>query len=209
MTHLFSHLQRRLVTATLCLLCLALAPGAYSQDLTEKDVTSFIASMKAVQPLGDKHQAFIDSLEESEDDDHQVNNRIMASMVEMVKGHEMYDDLDDLVEDFGFSTPEAWARTGDQILNTWMALEMEGQEDMTPDRAEMERAFAEMENDPNLPESVKSQMREAAEQSAAMFENAQSIRRNASEHDKQVVRPYLEQLRETMDQGSENEEDEY
>ena len=114
MNHRNTQPRLNVLQAGLLLLSLALAPLAHSENLTEDDVTSFIASMEAMQPLIDKHQDFIESIEDPADDEREVDfARMMSSMVDEVKGHEMYDDLDDLVDDFGFSSPEAWARKGD------------------------------------------------------------------------------------------------
>lgn len=134
MNHRNTQPRLNVLQAGLLLLSLALAPLAHSENLTEDDVTSFIASMEAMQPLIDKHQDFIESIEDPADDEREVDfARMMSSMVDEVKGHEMYDDLDDLVDDFGFSSPEAWARKGDRIVSAWFAIEMEAQPDMAPD----------------------------------------------------------------------------
>ncbi len=186
--------------AGLLLLSLALAPLAHSENLTEGDVTSFIASMEAMQPLIDKHQDFIEALEDPADKDPEVDfSRVMSSMVDDVKGHEMYDDLDNLVDDFGFSSPEAWARKGDRIVSTWFAIEMEAQPDMAPDMAEMERAIAEMENNPDMPEAAKAQMREMMEQMMSTVGSAARAAENVSESDKQAVRPHVERLKAVME----------
>ena len=113
MNHRNTQPRLNVLQAGLLLLSLALAPLAHSENLTEDDVTSFIASMEAMQPLIDKHQDFIESIEDPADDEREVDfARMMSSMVDEVKGHEMYDDLDDLVDDFilrvsfGSETPQ-------------------------------------------------------------------------------------------------------
>jgi len=193
-----------IMQASLILLSLVFAPLVHSESLTENDVESFISSMEAMQPLIDKHQAFIDSIEDPDNDNRDIEfSRMMSSMIDDVKGHEMYDDLDNLVDDFGFRSPEAWAKKGDRIVSTWFAIEMEGQESMTPDLAEMERAMAELENNPDMPESAKAQMRAMMEQSMATFRSAASAADQVTKADKQAVRPYVERLQNVM--GGDNE----
>jgi hypothetical protein len=154
-----------------------------------------------MQPLIDKHQDFIESIEDPADNEREVDfARMMSSMVDEVKGHEMYDDLDDLVDDFGFSSPEAWARKGDRIVSTWFAIEMEAQPDMAPDMAEMERAIAEMENNPDMPEAAKAQMREMMEQMMATVSSASRAAKQVSDADKRAVRPHVERLKAVMEQ---------
>ncbi len=200
MNHRNTQPRLSVLQAGLLLLSLALAPLAHSENLTEDDVTSFIASMEAMQPLIDKHQDFIESIEDPADNEREVDfARMMSSMVDEVKGHEMYDDLDDLVDDFGFSSPEAWARKGDRIVSTWFAIEMEAQPDMAPDMAEMERAIAEMENNPDMPEAAKAQMREMMEQMMATVGSAARAAEDVSEADKRAVRPHVERLKAVME----------
>ncbi|BFN12283.1 MULTISPECIES: hypothetical protein [Marinobacter] len=201
MNHRNTQPRLNALQAGLLLLSLALAPLAHSENLTEDDVTSFIASMEAMQPLIDKHQDFIESIEDPADDEREVDfARMMSSMVDEVKGHEMYDDLDDLVDDFGFSSPEAWARKGDRIVSAWFAIEMEAQPDMAPDIAEMERAIAEMENNPDMPEAAKAQMREMMEQMMVTVKSASSAAKQVSDADKRAVRPHVERLKAVMEQ---------
>ena len=51
MNHRNTQPRLNVLQAGLLLLSLALAPLAHSENLTEDDVTSFIASMEAMQPL--------------------------------------------------------------------------------------------------------------------------------------------------------------
>lgn len=180
-----------------CLFAFASVP-AHAEALTDQKVRSFINSLEALQGMEDKYDTLPDDLATEESDLGMDDmSSIFSSSVERMEGHEMYDDLSRVVKQHGFSGPEQWGQTGDRILRAWSAIEMgknAGQMNQ-----EMEKAMAQIENNPNMSEAQKQQMREMMGGAKSAMDSAA----NAPEADKQAVRPHLEALRSaTADKGN-------
>ncbi|WP_150912004.1 hypothetical protein [Marinobacter halotolerans] len=172
-----------------CLLAFTAVP-AHAEALTDQKVRSFINSLEALQGMEDKYDTLPDDLATEESDLGMDDmSSIFSSSVERMEGHAMYDDLARVVKQHGFSSPEQWGQTGDRILRAWSAIEM-GKNAGQMNR-EMERAMAEIENNPNMSEAQKQQMREMMGGARSAMDSAA----NAPEADKQAVRPHLEALR--------------
>ena len=182
------------------LICLfALAPlSAQSETLTDNKVRSFISSLKAMQGMEDEYDNLPEDLATDEGDmGMEAMSQIFSSSVENMKGHDIYDDMADIVSNHGFSSPEQWGEIGDRIFRAWSSIEM-GQQSGQMNQ-EMARAMKEIENNPNMSEAQKQQMRKMMGGAKTMIDNASK----APEADKQAVRPHLDALRSaTMDQDS-------
>lgn len=163
---------------------------AHAETLTDQKIRSFISSLEALEGMEDKYDQLPDDLgdEDSEFTMEEVS-RIFSSSVEKMKGHGMYDDMKGVVQQHGFSSPEQWGETGDRIFNAWSAIEI-GQHSGQFNQ-EMAEAMKGIENNPNMSEAQKQQMREMMGGAMSAMDNV----KNVPEADKQAVRPHMERLR--------------
>lgn len=184
-----------LLTLT-CLL--AFSPlAAHAEALTDQTIRSFISSLEALQGMEDEFEELTDDLGAEEGTAEMPDmSRIFSSSVEKIKGHDMHDRLEDVVQQHGFSGTEQWGKTGDRIFHAWSALEMGEQSGQM--NQEMARAMAEIDNNPNMSEAQKQQMREMMGGAMSVFEQAA----NAPEADKRAVQPHREALRAATGSGN-------
>lgn len=170
---------------------LALSPlTVHAEALTDEKVQSFISSLETLQGMEDEFEELNEELATEEDATEMPDmSRIFSSSVEKMKGHEMHDRLEEVVQQHGFSSPEEWGRTGDRIFQAWSALEM-GEQSGQVDQ-EMAKAMEEIDNNPNMSEAQKQQMREMMSGAMSAYKQAA----NAPEADKRAVRPHIEALR--------------
>lgn len=170
---------------------LALSPlTVHAETLTDQTIRSFINSLEALQGMEGEFDELPDDLATEEDTAKMPDlSRIFSSSVEQMNGHDLYNRLEEVVQQHGFSSPEQWGEIGDRIFHAWGALEMGKQSgDMNQ---EMARAMEEIDNNPHMSEAQKQQMREMM--GGAMSAVEQTA--NAPEADKQAVRPHIEALR--------------
>ena len=170
---------------------LALSPlTVHAEALTDEKVQSFISSLETLQGMEDEFEELNEELATEEDATEMPDmSRIFSSSVEKMKGHEMHDRLEEVVQQHGFSSPEEWGRTGDRIFQAWSALEM-GEQSGEVDQ-EMAKAMEEIDKNPNMSEAQKQQMREMMSGAMSAYKQAA----NAPEADKRAVRPHIEALR--------------
>lgn len=175
------------------LLLLYLAPvTAQAETLTDQTIRSFISSLETLQGTENEFDEMTEELsaERSGDDAKMPDmSRMLSSSIERMKGHDMYNQLEDVVEQHGFANPDAWAKTGDRIFHAWSALEMGEQSDTM--NQEMAKAMEEINNNPHMSEAQKQQMRDMMGGAMSAMETAS----NAPEADKRAVRPHLNELR--------------
>ena len=182
----------RLHPVLLTVVCLlALSPLlAHAEPLTDQKIRSFISSLEQLQGMEDEFEELNEDLATEEDAAEMPDmSRLFSSSVEKMKGHEMHDRLEKVVHQHGFDGTEQWGRIGDRIFHAWSALEM-GEQSGQVDQ-EMAKAMAEIDNNPNMSEAQKQQMREMMGGAMSAYKQAA----NAPEADKQAVRPHLEDLR--------------
>ena len=191
-----------LTLTTLCLLVLALlyVPASLAQNLTDKSVRAFVEVMESMEPLQEKHKAFLDRVEEQSDDDEADLSTLMSSGIEDIKGHPVYDDLEDLVQAHGFSSVEDWAHTGDQVMNAWFALEMENQPRSM--MQEMQAGMAEIENSPHLTAEQKAELKAMMQGTVNNLASMSTV----PESSKKLVKPYVERLKVATKYDEEDEE---
>ncbi|MEP1215491.1 MAG: hypothetical protein ABJM11_14835 [Marinobacter sp.] len=176
----------------LTIICLfALSPlSAHAETLTDQTVRAFISSLEALQGMENEFEDLNEDLTSEEDPAEMPDlSRIFSSSVEKMEGHEMHDRLEEVVQQHGFSSPEEWGKTGDRIFQAWSALEMGEQSGQV--NQEMAKAMEEIDNNPNMSEAQKQQMREMMGGAMSAYKQAA----NAPEADKRAVRPHLEALR--------------
>ena len=116
-------------------------------------------------------------------------SRVFSSSLEQMKGHQMYGRLEDIVQQHGFASAETWGKAGDRIFQAWSALEMG--EHSGQMNQEMAKAMEQINNNPNMSEAQKQQMRAMMGGATSAMEQAA----NAPEADKRAVQPFIDELR--------------
>jgi len=184
--------MNRLHPILFTLACLvALVPwAAHADTLTDQTIRSFISSLEALQGMEDEYDELTDDLAPAEDDGETLDmSRMFSSSIEQMKGHDIYDELETVVKQHGFSSAEQWGKTGDRIFQAWSAIEM-GEQSSSMNQ-EMAKAMKEIDNNPHMSEAQKQQMREMMGGAMSAMESAS----NAPEADKRALRPHLDALR--------------
>lgn len=174
------------------LVCLLLLTplAARAEPLTEQAVRSFIHTLEAFQSMEGEFQGLTEDLESQNKDMRMPDmSRIFSSSVEKMKGHEAYGRMEEVVQEQGFDSVESWGKAGDRIVHAWSALEMSKHSGMSGD--EMSQAMGKINNNPNMSEAQKEQMRQMMGGAISAMQQAA----NAPEADKQAVRPFLDDLR--------------
>lgn len=162
----------------------------HAESLTDQKIRSFISSLEALQGMEDEFDELTDDLSAEEQAAEMPDlSRIFSSSVEQMKGHDMYNQLEEVVQQHGFSSAEQWGETGDRIFHAWSALEMGEQSGEM--NQEMAKALEEIDNNPHMSEAQKQQMRQMMGGAMSAYKQAA----NAPEADKRAVRPHLEALR--------------
>ncbi|KPQ30593.1 MAG: Peptidase family M9 N-terminal [Marinobacter excellens HL-55] len=175
-----------LLIPAVILTCLLISPKAFAQNLTEANVRAFLDSLQAAEPVMMEHEEELEALTDQSDDTD--FSAIFSSGLEKMKGHAMYQDLERVAKRHGFSSIKQWAKTGDQIFQAWIALEMDEQR---PSQQEMQQALAEIESSPHMTPEQKEQMK-------AMMGSAMTTMNQASDvpnDNKRAVRPFMDELR--------------
>ena len=179
------------------LLLLLLAPfAAQAETLTDQTIRSFISSLETLQGMESEFDEMTEDFpaEKGERGGEMPDmSRIFSSSIERMKGHDLYNRLEDVVEQHGFANPESWAKTGDRIFQARSALEM-GEQSNTMNQ-EMAKAMEEINNNPHMSEAQKQQMRDMMGGAMSAMETAS----NAPEADKRALRPHLDALRAATD----------
>ena len=171
-------------------LALLLPLGATADNLTDERVRAFINTLQDAETLEGDLDELNQELPDAEDGSKMPDfSSIFSDSVDKMRGYETYDRMEAIVEDHGFDSMEEWGATGDRVFQAWMAIEMENQH---PEMArEMAGVMDEINNNPNLSEAQKAQMREMMGGATSAMETA----RQAPEADKQAVRPHMDTLR--------------
>ncbi|MGM0768118.1 MAG: hypothetical protein ACQEV6_08835 [Pseudomonadota bacterium] len=179
-----------------CTLLFSLASAADS--LTDERVRAFISTLQDAETLEQDFDELNQELPDADDGSEMPDfSSIFSDSVDKMRGHEAYDRMEDIVEDHGFDSMEEWGATGDRVFQAWMAIEME---DQHPEMArEMAAAMDQINNNPNMSEAQKEQMRAMMGGATSAMESA----RNAPEADKQAVRPHMDTLRSVTESDDE------
>lgn len=184
--------------AVVALFALVLAMPAAAGDLTDARIKGFVESLSALDQMAERY----DDLDELEDIGEETQDATqdgefnpMSMAVREMRGHEIHDEFTAIVRDHGFSSAEDWADAGDRIVRAMMAIEMDrqGHGDM---RTEMEQAMREMEQNPNITDEQREQMRRQMEQAVSGME----AMADAPQADIDAVRPHADELRRAMEE---------
>jgi predicted metalloendopeptidase len=169
------------------LMLFAVAGHAGNDPLTDNQVENFISTMKEIHPMFEEY----DDLDEIDDETIDPDNFEigMAEEMEMLKGHEIYGRIENVVQNHGFSDIGEWGNTGDRIMNAFFSIMFE--KDAPVARAQMEQAFRDIDENPyfssDQKEEIKSKYKESTEKliEAFLF---------APEEDMEVVRRHNDAL---------------
>lgn len=159
--------------------------SAHADKLTDNTIRAFITTLEKAQALEPEFAELED------DDDSKVPDfsQIFSSAVEELKGEEVYGRLEDLVQDNGFKNLTEWAAAGDRIYGAWMAIEIA---DQSPEiNQEMQKAMAELDNNPHMSAEQKAQMRSFMEAGLG----ATKMASEAPPADIDAVKPHVNALR--------------
>ncbi|MDO3721546.1 hypothetical protein QVZ43_07400 [Marinobacter sp. chi1] len=158
-----------------------------AEPLTDDTIESFMQSLDDVKSI----EAELDELTRGIDKEAEMPDfsRIFSASVENMEGEPAYDRLEEHVDEYGFDSLAEWSSVGDRIYRAWMAIEMEGQ--APAEKAEMEKALAELEAATQLSPEQKAQMRAMMENAMGAMESA----REAPAEDIEAVRPHVPMLR--------------
>jgi hypothetical protein len=178
----------RILTVAL-LASVATAAGAAQGALDEDTITRWMGAASAVRAWAETHQddtpdpgSFFDGeLRMPTPEDIQ---RVYGTMYEHDAG------LRETIQDHGFETAEQWSDVSTRITLGLASLEMD---QAAPEMdAEMARAMAEMENNPNLPPQMRAMMEQA-------MSGVQKLREGAREEDLPALRAMQGELRAFME----------
>ncbi len=110
----------------------ALSPAAAeTPTLTAQSVENFVASLPAVDKLGDrlaaegKDDAFNTDFDAMFTDGETKEFKPLAGLIPAVKELGEYDALAKAVAPHGFATPEAWVTVGDRVIATYAGMKLE------------------------------------------------------------------------------------
>lgn len=190
MTHRtpFAALAKLAFPLLIAMFALASAPTR-AQDLSEQTIRSFIETLKAAESLEPELEALSEEIAADRAGETPDVSRLFSDTVQSLESKPMYDRLEDIAQDRGFSNLKEWGTTGDRIFRAWMAIELE--EENPGAQQEIASALAEIENSPQLTEAQKAQMRAMMESAMNAMESA----RNAPQQDINAVRPHVDMLR--------------
>ncbi|OZG73889.1 hypothetical protein BTA51_08875 [Hahella sp. CCB-MM4] len=150
--------------------------------LTEEVVDRWIKSQEAIMKWGEEHQEALDDL------DHDGFPADVAEFVAPLKKSGLYSEAEDVLEEYGFDTPEDWAGVTLRIMHAMGAVQMEAQASNFDAQAQIDQ----IKNDPNIPKEQKDAMLKMMEEGLAMMERA----KNAPKADVEAIRPQVGKLME-------------
>ncbi|MEX0617997.1 MAG: hypothetical protein WDZ76_10365 [Pseudohongiellaceae bacterium] len=159
-------------------------PIAAAQSLTTEQASNFIESLDEVNTYAESLDPAVrtGALDEEFMPERGQPFAPYSRAADYLRGEHdaVYDDMDNIVADHGFSSLELWAETGDRVAVAYMALEME--------ETDMQQIT------PEMLDQVPPQMREQMERALAVFETI----RDAPPEDVEVLRPLASRLGEYM-----------
>ncbi len=179
----------------LALLMSLLAFTAQADNLSDKTIRAFIASMQDAQALQDKYEGTDQWPDETADDTDSIPDmsRIFSDGIEDMKTYPVYKEFEKIIKKHGFSSTEQWASVGDRVFHAMMAIEMKAENPAMGQ--EMAEAMAELDNNPHMTAEQKEQMKAMMSGAMGVIQSAS----NAPAADINAVRPHMDTLRTFMD----------
>lgn len=166
-------------------------PGLAQQEpaLTDRLVTSFIASFPDAQAFGERHR--LDEVESATTPDDMADP--FGEAVRHLRAKGLYGEFRSVVRRHGFASPEQWAGVAERVMKAYVANAM-GERNVDVN-AQMQAAIKQLQSDPNIPDAQKEAIVKRMRGSAAMMSNMA----DASPADRAAVRPHMTRLKEILD----------
>lgn len=169
------------------------ASMARAEALTGPQIERFITSLKALQSMEADFEAAAPELDQGDPASLPRLDTLMSDAVTRMKGHSLYDRMNQVVKQHGFEGVDQWSQIGDRILNAFVARQMGAQSQDV--RKEMEQALAQIENNPNMTDAQKQQMKSMMGGAVSSVE----AMAKAPQEDVKAIGPYMEALNRTLD----------
>jgi len=185
----FHYSHARQLSVVLALIVSLMSFSAHAEKLTDNTIRAFITTLEKVQAMESEFEELVDQQNTRAPD----LSRILSSSIAEFEGEEVYDRLENLVQDNGFSDISEWAATGDRIYGAWIALEISNQSPKF--REEMENMLAEVEKNPHITAEQKALMRDSVKTSLSQMQQATEI----PSADIEAIKPHLQALRTATD----------
>ncbi|MBS3804133.1 MAG: hypothetical protein KGY54_06250 [Oleiphilaceae bacterium] len=175
----------------LMLLALLLAAGPaqaqQSQPLTNSQIENFIASLKDLRSLDADFERFAPDLTKGFAAIPNLATLISDAVARMA-GTPLRAELDEVVRDQGFDNATTWGKTGDRILNAYIAHQAGAQDQALRDK--IAQAVKRIDDNPDMTDAQKRQMKALIGGTVAYVEAMVS----APQEDMEAVEPYLVDL---------------
>jgi len=181
------------IGAALTLVGLSWSSTLIADTLTNNLISQWLKSQPQVEAFGDKHDAQLSKYDSDIGAQGSLDAAYKQGIVAL-KESGLYDDFEDVIDDYGFDSPEQWSQVGSQIMSAYMAVEMAGQ---APQMDQMMAQMQEMMSNDQIPAAQKEMMMNAMQQGKAMHESSKSV----PQEDIDAIQPFLPQLR-SMGEGS-------
>jgi hypothetical protein len=166
---------------------LMLSGHLWAETLTGDWVSKWLKSQQAVETFSDQNEAKLSPYDANIQKQTSLDGAFKQGIVAL-KQSGLYGKFDDLVGDYGFSSPEQWSEIGSKIMSAYMAVEFSQK---GPEMKQMMDQMEAMMNNNQIPPEQKEMMKNAMAQSKAMYESSQ----NVPQSDISAIQPYLPQLR--------------
>ena len=156
---------------------------AHAAPLTSETIQSFIDVQQELEDFDQRFPEVDRRSEDVHDPAHPVSS-FLPVLAEFPKA-ESY--LESVIDNHGFSDLEQWAKVGDRIYTSMMAIRFQ---EMAPQEKAMFDEMANAPVDDDAPAYVKQRIQEMREMSKGIYQAAQ----DASKEDIEAVRPFVDQL---------------
>lgn len=168
-------------------LSLGCSASVMAETLTGDLVSSWLKSQKEVEAFGDKYESRLDPYDANIDEQASMEDAFKQGIVALKKTG-LYGEFENIVEGYGFDSPEQWSQIGTQIMMAYMSVEMAQQ---APQMEQMMAQMDAMMQSDQMPADQKEMMMNAMKQSQQMYQSS----KNVPQADMEAIKPYLPQLR--------------
>lgn len=175
------------LSTLLLTVCTLWSSSVMAETLTGALVSQWIKSQSAVEAFSDKHESTLAPYDANIEQQGSLQDAFKQGVVAL-KQTGLYGEFEDVIEDYGFDSPEQWSQVGSQIMTAYMALEMKKQ---GPQMQQMMEQMQAMMNNDQMPAEQKQMMMNAMKQSKNMYESSKDV----PQADIDAITPYLPQLR--------------
>lgn len=180
---------------------LMIALPLQAEKLTDLQIEAFIASMAELQEKEADFEAAAPDMENGDPASLPDMDTLISDNIQRMKGHVLYDQVNTIVQQHGFEGVEQWGRTGDRILNAYVAVNMGAESKQI--RNEMAEALREIENNPDLTPAQKEQMKNMLGGAVSSLEQMVT----APQEDIRAIQPYVTELHRVLETEEEEEGD--